>query len=84
MRNSATLEIHRLINKLSYYAEMIYSDALLLDLIEFSEFWKDAVSQISEIKRAINLKFSVNTQDNLIDIAIKEALQKSFLQLLNM
>jgi len=75
-QNPAILEIHRLVNKISSYTEMIYSDALLLDLHEFSEYWKDALSQISEIKRAINHKFSSNTEDSLIDTAIKEELSR--------
>lgn len=76
MQKPNILEIHRLINKIHYFTEMIYSDALLLDLIEFSDYWKDALTQITEIKRAINLKLSTSSEDQLIDTAIKEELSR--------
>lgn len=76
MQQPNILEIHRLINKTSLYTEMVYSDALLLDLIEFSDYWKDALTQISEIKKAINLKLSTSSDDRLIDAAIKEELSR--------
>ena len=34
-QNPAILEIHRLVNKISSYTEMIYSDALLLTFMSF-------------------------------------------------
>ncbi len=71
-------EAKRLIYKINSYAEMIYSEAVLLDLSEFADYWRDLLAHASEVKRIVVQSFpSDQTEDeNVLKAVVKEEISR--------
>lgn len=70
------IEAKRLIYKINSYAEMIYSDALILDLTEFADYWRDFIAHASEIKRILVQAIPEQGETNGFEKVIREELTR--------
>lgn len=73
--DSLITAIKRLVYRINTYAEMIYADALILDLTEFSDYWRTIVGHTSEIKRISSQAFPETPKDH-IEQAIREEIAR--------
>ena len=73
---SFIIEAKRLIYKINSYAEMIYSDAVILDLTEFADYWRDVIAHASEVKRILVQAVPKQDEVNGFEKVVKEEISR--------
>jgi len=76
VNESFIIEAKRLIYKINSYAEMIYSDAVLLDLTEFADYWRDVIAHASEVKRILVQAVPKQDETNGLEKVVKEEISR--------
>ncbi len=76
INESFITEAKRLIYKINSYAEMIYSEAILLDLSEFADYWRDILAHVSEVKRIVVQSFPSSDENNVLKDVVKEEISR--------
>lgn len=78
MNENFYLQAKRLIYRINSFAEMIYSEAVLLDLSEFADYWRDLLAHASEVKRVVVQSFpsDQDQEKNILEDVIKEEITR--------